>query len=116
MEFRIITAVTALFTLLLQCVLLGVALGVVRKAHAQAAYVIAAAAGLRVLATCCIDLGQVGLEAADEFEALRTLSPFFRIGSTLEFALHWGALVFAAVLLARGVEARATRGEAAHGS
>jgi len=116
MEIHIITAANALFTLLLQCVLLGVALGVVRKAHAQAAYIIAAAAGLRVLATCCIDLGQVGLEVAEEYETLHTLSHFFPVAGTLEFALHWGALTFAAVLLARGVEARIARGEAAHGS
>lgn len=116
MEFQVVSALNALATLLLQCALLGVALGVVRKVHAQAAYVIAAAAGVRVLATCCIDLGPLALELGNQYEALRTLSPFFRVANTLEFALHWSALTLAAVLLARGVEARAARGEAAHGS
>jgi hypothetical protein len=116
MEFQVISAISALITLLLQCVLLGVALGVVRKAHAQAAYVVAAAAGLRVLSTCCLDLGSLALELGDQYETLGTLSPFLRIAGTLEFALHWGALAFAAVLLARAFAARGAQGEAVHGS
>ena len=116
MEFQVIRAANALFTLLLQCVLLGVALGVVRKAHAQAAYVIAAAAGLRVLSTCCLDLGSLALELGARYETLQTVSPFLRIAGTLEFALHWGALSFAAVLLARAFAARTAQGGAAHGS
>lgn len=116
MEFQVVSAVTALLTLLLQCGLLGVALAVVRKVHAQAAYVIAAAAGVRMLSTCCLDLGSLALEVGEQFETLHTLSPVLRVAGTLEFALYWGALTFAAVLLARSVAARGAQGEVAHGS
>jgi hypothetical protein len=116
MEFQVLAALNAFVSTLLQLLLLGVALGVVRKAHVQAAWVLAAAAGVRVLATCCVDLGPLALELAEQGEALRTVSPFLRIASTLEFALHWGALAFAAVLLARAFAARGAQGEAAHGS
>lgn len=100
----------ACVTLLLNVGLLVVALVVVRKANATASYVLAAGAGFRILTTCCVDFGGVGLRQSGNYELMHTLSIVFRLVSLLDLVVFWGAVVVAAVMLARVVSARALRG------
>jgi|GEM_PF-3596569 len=97
-------------TILINLGLLVVALTMVRKANATASYVLAAGAGFRVLATCCVDFGGFGLRRSGNYELMEVMPSVFRIVAFLDLTVFWGAVVFAAVTLARTISAAAVSG------
>ena len=101
-------------TILINIGLLVAALTMVRKANATASYVLAAGAGFRVLATCCVDFGGFGLRRTGNYELMEVMPSLFRIVALLDLIVFWGAVVFAAMTLARAISAAAVSG-GAHG-
>jgi len=99
-------------TILFNIGLLVVALMMVRKANATASYALAAGAGFRILTTCCVDFGGFGLRRTGHFELMEVMPTVFRIVSFLDLIVFWGAVVFAAVTLARAISAAALSGGA----
>ena len=105
---------TTCLTVLLQLGLVVVALVVVRKASPTAAFVLAAGAGFRLLATCCVDLGRLGLAQTYNYDLMQSLALVFRLLALLDFAVFWAAVAFAAATLGRAISATAAGG-GAHG-
>lgn len=100
------------FTTLLMLGLMLVGLLYVRKANAGAGFVLAAGAAFRMLTTCCVEFGEVGLRRSGNWDIMQTLSPVFQLGVLLEVVVFWGAVVGAAIMLARALAAAAVEGGA----
>ena len=100
--YTIATYVSGFLDFVTAVAVIGVALTVVRGADAAAGYVLAAAMGLKFLASCCLrGLGQV--PSGDETlqmvsTGLAIIRPFF------DLAL-WGAVIFVFVQLAKVAKA-----------
>jgi hypothetical protein len=102
-------------TLLFQAALLVVALVVVRKASATAAYVLAAGAGFRILTSCCVDFGDTGLRMGGAYRDLSwdtqdILSGALRLAGVVDNLVFWVAVAIASVLLSRAISAAAADG------
>lgn len=100
------------FTTLLMLGLMLVGLLYVRKANAGAGFVLAAGAAFRMLTTCCVEFGEVGLRRSGNWDVMQRLSPVFQLAGLLEVVVFWVAVVVAAVMLARAIAADAVQGGA----
>ncbi len=100
------------FTTLLMLGLLLLGLLYVRKANAGAGFVLAGGAAFRMLTTCCVEFGGEGLRRSGNWDIMHTLSPVFQLGALLEVVVFWGAVVGAAIMLARALAAAAVEGGA----
>ncbi len=100
--YTIATYVSGFFDFVIAVAVIVAALTVVRRADATAGYVLAAAMGVRFLASCCLrTIAQVpnGGEAMEMVSGgLAIIRPFFDVAL-------WGAVIFVLAQLAKRVPA-----------
>jgi hypothetical protein len=101
---QLIAWLTFLFNALVLLAVVGVALGLVRRASATGAYALAAAAGVQLLLSCCARVTRLALSGGVDRSALNMATGCLdMLGGLVTVAL----LAFAFVTLSRAITAPA---------